>query len=302
MPELAGLVLIGVAAASVGVHASAADGLPRAVSLDLCADQYLMALADDDQIIALTHYSRMPHSYFADKAMNLPVHTGRVEELYALGPPLALRSGLGDPTLDAKLAELGTRVVSGGFPANIAESLADLRLFGEVLGQQARAGKLEAEVLARLDRLGAGEGDTASPRPTLLYLVPGGTTTGPETFVGQLIELAGARNQMAGKLTGWGSISMEALVMAPPAFVVHTFTEASSPTSEAWRMVNNVGVQKVLAAAHEINIPSRLLSCSAWMALDAAELIATEIADQIADQIADEIATEIADAGQVESR
>ena len=49
--------------------AFAAAGLPRIVSLNLCADPYLMAFADKTQIAALTHLSRDPDmSAYAEAA------------------------------------------------------------------------------------------------------------------------------------------------------------------------------------------------------------------------------------------
>ena len=49
----------------------------RIVSLNLCADQYLLALADPAQIVALTQYSRDPEmSAEAVRAARLPVTRG----------------------------------------------------------------------------------------------------------------------------------------------------------------------------------------------------------------------------------
>jgi len=65
---------------------SAAAGRParpeRVVSLNLCADQYLLALADRAQIASLSPLSRDPeYSFLAGRAGDLPVNGGTGEEI-----------------------------------------------------------------------------------------------------------------------------------------------------------------------------------------------------------------------------
>ena len=67
--------------------------LPRIVSLNLCADPYLMEFATPEQIIALTWNSHDPtQSPFAARAASYPVTGGRLEEVVEMAPDLVILS------------------------------------------------------------------------------------------------------------------------------------------------------------------------------------------------------------------
>ena len=67
---------------SLSHAAFSAPGLPRLVSLNLCADPYLMAFADKAQIVALTPLSRDARlSANASAAENFPVSDGQIEAI-----------------------------------------------------------------------------------------------------------------------------------------------------------------------------------------------------------------------------
>src|ERR1700760_771357 len=72
----------------------AAGAAPRRiVSLNACADQYLIALADKDQIVALTQFARDPNlSFYADRARGYPVSDGQAEAVLAMKPDLVIAS------------------------------------------------------------------------------------------------------------------------------------------------------------------------------------------------------------------
>ena len=73
------------------IAAYAANGLPRLVSLNLCADPYLMAFADKNQIAALTHLSRDPDlSAHAEAAHHFPVSDGQIDHWSICSPILSL--------------------------------------------------------------------------------------------------------------------------------------------------------------------------------------------------------------------
>ena len=85
-------VLLGVTiAAAVAASASAAERPRRIVSINLCADELLIALADRDQIASLSVYATDPKlSYFAEKAATYPHDAGEAETVVELEPDLVL--------------------------------------------------------------------------------------------------------------------------------------------------------------------------------------------------------------------
>src|ERR1700721_4359183 len=77
----------------IGPMGRAAGRPQRIVSLNTCADQYLIALADKDQVAALTQFARDPgFSFYADRAKAYPVTQGQAEAVLALRPDLVITS------------------------------------------------------------------------------------------------------------------------------------------------------------------------------------------------------------------
>src|SRR5580698_1660899 len=81
---LALAALGGLGAASAGPSPAARPSpfaLPhRIVSLNACADEYLIALADRDQVAALTQFATDPSlSFYAAKAKTYPMSRGDAE-------------------------------------------------------------------------------------------------------------------------------------------------------------------------------------------------------------------------------
>ena len=70
----------------------------RIVSLDYCADQFVLALADREQIAALSRGARRDDSYFRARAAGIRQTRGALEEVLALDPQgVVLSNGPGDP-------------------------------------------------------------------------------------------------------------------------------------------------------------------------------------------------------------
>src|SRR3984957_11188315 len=86
----AALVCIGSA---LGASAQPPAIPHRIVSLNTCADQFLIALADKTQIAALTKFARDPTlSFYADRARAYPISGGQAEAVLNLRPDLVIAS------------------------------------------------------------------------------------------------------------------------------------------------------------------------------------------------------------------
>ena len=59
---------------------------PRVVSLDYCADQYVLGLADPDQVLAVSDHADDRHSYLRDAAQGVPQLRDDAEDVLALRP------------------------------------------------------------------------------------------------------------------------------------------------------------------------------------------------------------------------
>lgn len=261
------------------VHAATA---PRVVSLDSCADQYVLALADEAQILALSPNATGPFSYFRKNATDYPAHDGSAESVLAFAPDIAVRTGVGDHALSAMLQRVNVDLLATGLPDTLAGMKADLRAFGAALGQTQRAEALIADMEQRLQGY---EEQNVGPHPRAIYLSPGGSTTGADTFMGEVIKLSGLRNLMSEKgLDGWGQVDIEHLVIDPPDVIVGSFFDARTGMADAWRLADHPAMKRVMGAGVFISVPSKYLACPAWMMLDGVDYIRRELEVAYEDQ------------------
>jgi len=199
----------------------AAPALPhrpmRIVSLNMCADQYLLALADPGQIAALTRFSRDPAlSAAADAAQRVPVSRGTAEDVVALDPDLVIaspgrRSGtmaaLANrryPTLEVKSAE------------SYADIVAQVRKVADAVGHPERGEALIARMDAALAALPrARSGGVAA------YYQRRGYLSGSGTLIDDLMHRAGLANlAVTLRRPALSQLSLEQLVAAHPDYLI----------------------------------------------------------------------------------
>ena len=89
--RFAALAAIALAMPASAAHAA---GLPRMVSMNVCTDQLLLTLADPEQIIGLSRFSRDGwQSLSANDMRRYPVLSGGAEDVLLLqNPTLSLRA------------------------------------------------------------------------------------------------------------------------------------------------------------------------------------------------------------------
>ncbi|WOK37473.1 ABC transporter substrate-binding protein [Sphingomonas sp. C3-2] len=214
------LALIGLgpsaerAAQPVGVTAPAYP--LRVVSLNMCADQYLIELADRRQIAALSEYARDPKmSFHARAAAAYPVSAGSAEELLALQPDLIIGSDYQRAGVEALFRNHPVAFVEFGLANSQAEMIAQARSVAAALGQQARG----EDLVRRLGVVGAVQAGTA--RPVVAYYQRRGFLTGTGTLVDDILTRAGADN-LARRLNKpmLAQLSLEEMVAARPDFLL----------------------------------------------------------------------------------
>ena len=83
----------------------------RIVSLDYCADQYLLQLADREQILALSPDATSPFSYLREQARDMHTVRAVAEDVLSLNPDLIIRSYGGGASAPAFFERAGVPVV-----------------------------------------------------------------------------------------------------------------------------------------------------------------------------------------------
>jgi iron complex transport system substrate-binding protein len=155
------------------------------VSLNLCADDFLMTLAPD-RVAALSPLARdKAISAVADPAREKPWVRADAEAVLALHPDLVLAADYGAQATLAALRASGVRVERVGLPQNFAAIRDETRRLAAMLSAQQRG---EA-VLAAMDATLA----AIPPRPPLraLLLEPRGWTVGKHSLGQAVLQAAG---------------------------------------------------------------------------------------------------------------
>ena len=227
------------------------------VSLNLCTDQFLLALAPG-RIAALSFLARdKALSVFADAAQSHPWVRADAEAVLALAPDLVLAANWGaQPTLSA-LERHGTRVVRSNLPQSFAAIRAETVRLGHLLGVDARA----ADLLARMDKTLAGV--PARPPIDAVLLEPRGYTGQAGSLTDAIIGAAGLRNVSIGMRMG-----LEQLATQRPALLVTA--DAPSYPSLATDFLRH----PVLADIPIRRLPPALLACGGPWSADAVAMLA----------------------------
>src|SRR5262245_40081738 len=134
--------------------ASAAHAEPRrVVSLDYCADQFVLALADRDQIAALSHGALRDDSFYRTRAVGIRQTRGTMEEVLSLRPDLIVRNWGGPWDAEAAFGRFGIPVLQVGDTPDFAAARENLLDASQRLGHRDRGEALARDLDTRLARL-----------------------------------------------------------------------------------------------------------------------------------------------------
>lgn len=237
----------------------------RVLSLDQCADQYVLALAPDAEL-ALSPRADDPDAWMRDAAAGRRRVRPTLEAAIAFRPDVVVRYWGGEPRLLARLEADGVRVVSIDDATDFNGIRADIRAVSKSLGVAARG---EA-MIARMDAaLPPASGDAPAAKPRALYLTAGGFTAGKGTLIDAILSAAGFANAAEGP--SFAPVSIERMVLIPPArFILGFFEQARAD----WRGAGRHPVLRRLARGRvAATLPAAALTCPAWFAADAAAML-----------------------------
>lgn len=259
-------IIAGALALFFAVTGQASAG-PRVMSLDQCADQYVLALATRPSIVGLSPRAGARDSFLQAQSLGLPRRRASSEAVLAADPQLVVAYWGGDARLSTLLARRGIAVVRIGEASSFDGVRANVRRVAAALRQPARG---EA-VIARMDtHLAAAQG--AWGARSALYLTPSGFTAGPGTMVDAILTGAGLSDAAAHH--GYGPVSMEHLVIDPPSALVLGFFDAFGVAEQQWGPGRH-GLLRAMARQRAIaRLPASELGCPGWFAADAALALA----------------------------
>lgn len=231
----------------------------RVVSINLCADQLLVLLADRSAIASVSFLAADPElSYVADRVAGLPLNHGLAEEVLALAPDLVLAGTYGAGPTVALLRARGVPILQLDLTEDFAAIAAQTRLVAAALGHPERG---EALLARMADLLAAGAPPDRAPRPTAMLYQADGFTAGAGTLADAVLTAAGFVNVAAAAgLDGYGYLPLERLVAAAPDVLIADPPPDRAPSlSEA--LLGHPALTRLGTATRRVEVPDGTLGC-----------------------------------------
>lgn len=206
------------AAALLVAGSADAEAPTRVVSMNLCTDQLAMLLADEGQLLSVSHIAFDPlASPMVEAAAAYEKNHGQAEEIFAMRPDLVLAGVYSDPYTVGLLRRLGVDVVQFPLETDFDGIRANMLKMGEVLGQVDAAQRLVAQFDADLAALGP----NGEERPSALLHYANNYTSGDKSLAHQILLAAGFANATTDAgITVAGSVPLERLVLLMPDLVI----------------------------------------------------------------------------------
>jgi iron complex transport system substrate-binding protein len=252
-----------------------AASLPRIASMNVCTDQLLIPLADPEQILGLSRFSRDAwQSFAADDARRYPILSGGAEDILVLRPDIVVASLFDKRSTRELLKEKGLHLAEFAVPRNLDEVKAQIREMGEIAGHPDRA----AAEIARLDAaIARARRAVAVKRYSVLPLSRRGWVSGSDSLVSSLLTETGLFNAAGDLGVGTGGYaSLEAIVSLKPDFIL--VSEAGDRAEDDGRaFLLHPALERFYPPNKRIVIPERLTVCGGAMLAEALDVLVNEL-------------------------
>jgi len=262
--------------ASLLCAAASASEPVRIVSLNVCADQLLLELADREQIVALTHLSMDSEaSYNHALATDIPQTQSSAEEVLALNPSLVIAGSYGQKHTIALLRKQGVHVEQMPIAQNLEGVLDNIRLMGTWLGKEQQSAQLVDSLQQRIDNLPA----PGESRPLAAKFEANGYTVGASTLTGQMLDLAGFENIATHiGITHYGKITLESLLLRAPEVLIDS-PYAEGAYSRAQALPKHPALRRSKLAPDVIRLLVNTTICAGPWTIDNLETLAQKRLD-----------------------
>ncbi len=266
----AGLVTAARHAAAETATAEPPRRPSRIVSLNLCADELVLRLADRADIAAVSYLSRdADSSNVVALATQVPVNHGLAEEIIGLAPDLVVASVYSARTTVAMLRRAHLPLIELGGARSLDEVRQQVRRVAQAVGWPERG----EQVIAAMDRRLAAVARSARPVRALV-LNPNGFTSGSGSLLDEILAAAGLINVAAELGAGaYEEIPLERVVTSRPDLLILD-ARRDGPASWATALLSHPVLGKLAGHPPAITLPSRLWACGGPEVVDAVERLA----------------------------
>ncbi len=262
------------AALAMGLGTAAQAAGPRIVSLNLCTDQLLLALADPDQILGLSPYARdAARSAVAAASRPYPVLSGSAEEVLVIRPDLVLAGRFTKLATRQILRANGMRVVEFDAATSIEQVRAQIRQAGGLTGHPDRAEAGIAAIDSAVERARAAASRHAL---TVLPLQRRGWVSGGNTLMGSLLAVVGLRNAGSELNRGGGFVSLEAVVRLRPDLLLVSRSELEAE-DQGSALLHHPALAALYPPEKRLTLPEQMTVCGGPEIGPALDRLAEEI-------------------------
>lgn len=259
------------ASALAGASATAQPVRPhRIVSLNLCADQLVLALADRGQIAGLTrNAANTEMSGEASKARGLRIMGTSAEEILELRPDLIVGMPVRRNAAIAAIKDRSYRTLDLKTAETLPEIYASIRQAAAAVGHPERGEALVARMtrdLAPIPRIGRGK--------VAVYYQRRGYMTGTGTLIDDLMQRMGFVN-LAARLgrPALSQVSLEEMAAARPDYII-----VESATDRVTDLGTEMLHHPALRGIPRISIPQAWTVCGSPAYVLAARGMAEQVA------------------------
>ena len=194
----------------------------RVVSLSPAVTEIMFALGAGDLLVGRTDFCVYP-----DAAGDIPSIGGisnlNVERILSMQPDLIISGSMVGKKFTDQFDQMGTPMVCVIEKPKFEALYDNIKAIGKLVGKEHEADSLIENLKLKMESLLAhGDSSQNTQLPSVYYVVGfgagGNFTAGGNTFINDIIRMAGGRN-IAEDIEGW-SYSLEALVKEDPNFII----------------------------------------------------------------------------------
>ena len=241
----------------------------RIVSMNLCTDELVLALADRTHIQSLSWFVADPNmSWSAPQAKGIPLNHGLAEEIIPLEPDLIVTGAFSNRATIDVLKRLGYHVVELELATNLDAVARQIGILAGLLEQDERGESLLADMRARIAQMEGGEryGELSA-----VVYEPNGYVAGVGSLADEVIQVAGLRNLAVDlNLLSYSQFPLELLITHRPDLLIMNRLSDGAP-SLAHAVLDHPALAEAFSAKEVVSIPSQAWSCGSPRLLDAAE-------------------------------
>ena len=252
--------------------AAAQDALPRVMSLNVCTDQLVVALADPQQIVSLSSLSSDSNlSYYVKASAGMAKNAGLAEEVFVARPDVVVTGTYSLHNTTELLQHLGIRVEEFDYAQTLDTIAAETRRMGAILGHPERGEALAAAFEAELAALRA---PAPADRPTVVVYGQNGVVLGADTLADTVLEAAGFRNLAAERgYSGMAPYPLELLIRDRPDVVLLGPPYADAPAL-ADQFVRHPAIAALQAVTRADVVPRGAWGCAGPFTIEAVRALA----------------------------